>query len=203
MKKSRKAALAAIGATALPLLAAPPASATSKPGISFEIVITPMACTSMGFDITSTSEEARLHLSIGGLTASVGPDVPAKEARKSCKIMLKPHFSVPSAWALKSIDSRGTADLEPEVTGEVTNGYQVQGGPAHEISHKINAPTRSWHFEDETPLEFVPCGQARNLNLETRLQVTTTDPAKSGSISLDSPGGGTTYRLVYKECRSS
>ncbi|MUN35838.1 DUF4360 domain-containing protein [Actinomadura litoris] len=200
MKNTKNAALVAIGAAALPLLTAPPVSAISKPGISITIGTISCAAGSMNLLPDSDPGRFRLRFSTWDFAASVGKDVPAEKARKSCTFNLIFHFSVPSTWALESISSRGTADLEPEVTGKVTNEYQVSGTPAHEISHAINAPTRTWQFEDVTPLVFLPCGAERSLILKTQLQVETTDPAKAGSISLDSPDEGATYSIAYKKC---
>ncbi|WP_242908290.1 DUF4360 domain-containing protein [Actinomadura terrae] len=204
MKATREAALAAIGATVLPLLTALPASAGPKLPVSFEIATVSCPLGAVNISIATAPEEAKLRLNGADFTASVGRDVPLKDARKLCQLILIPHFAVPSTWALKRIESRGTANLEPGVTGEVANRYWIQGNaPAREISHTIEAPTRSWYFDDETPLEFAPCGQSRSLSLGTRLQVESSDVKGAGSVSLNSPDGGITYTLVYKPCQRS
>ncbi|WP_242882451.1 DUF4360 domain-containing protein [Actinomadura litoris] len=201
MKKTRKAALAAIGATALPALTALPASADPAPPATIQVVSSPTSCPVGTMVVSSSPREGRISLHPSNFKASVGKDVPAEEARKSCELSLRLIMPVSSTWALESIDSRGTANLDPEVVGEVSQSYHLQGSTRHhKIVHTLKAPNDTLRFEDETPLEFAPCGQQRDLDLETRLRVKSPDEAGAGSVAMEFPGGGTTYNFVYKTC---
>ncbi|MUN35836.1 DUF4360 domain-containing protein [Actinomadura litoris] len=204
MKKTKKAALVALSTT-LPLLTALPASADPPPRFTFSVA-PGWGCPNHGVSLVispPSQGEIKMILSIAPFKASVGKDVPAEEARKKCAIYLIINHASDYTWGLKSISTRGEADLEPGTTGEVTLRHWYPGGPAGaEISRTINAPTRSWWLEHDGPPEFLPCGQHRGLNLETRLQVTTTDPAKAGWISLgDEFDSKTAYTLAYKTCK--
>jgi hypothetical protein len=67
----------------------------------------------------------------------------------------------------------------------------------------------NWHTKDQTDLEalvFHPCGESRNLNINTELRVNvgSSNPTKTTSfMSMDSSDGAidTIYRFVWKTCR--
>ncbi|MBT2207355.1 DUF4360 domain-containing protein [Actinomadura sp. NEAU-AAG7] len=199
-----KAALAAIGGTALPLLTALPASADPPPRVSIHVASARGCGGNMGADILLTPPSVegfgiRIYLPL--MTVSAGKGVPAEEARKTCDIALIINLPLKYTWALKSTRISGIADLDPEATGEVAHGYRLQGkDPGREISHPIKAPQRSWRFEDETPLEH-PCVAERAVTLSTRLQVKAADTAKVSWISMEEyPDTRTEYTFTFKPC---
>ncbi len=201
MEKTGKAAFAAVGATALPLLTALPASADPAPPAVIQVESTPTSCPVETMVVASSPKDGRISLHPSSFRASVGKDVPAEAAQKSCKLALRLIMPVSSTWALESIGTNGTANLDRGVTGKVTQRYRLQGSARHhEISHTLKGPDATLQFDDETPLEFAPCAEQRTLELETHLQVKSPDETRSGSIATEFPGGGTTYNFVYKSC---
>jgi hypothetical protein len=204
--KTGKAALAALGAAALPALTALPASADPPPRVTVKVVaVRGCGASSASAVLTPPSPEGfGLRLSVLSFKASAGKGVPAEEARKTCDVSLMILLPLGYTWALKTTAFRGTADLDPEATGEAAHRNWIQGkDPGHETSHTIKAPTRSWQFEDQTPLEGL-CGEQRYLTLSTRLQVKAADTVRASSISMEEPPNDRTdYTFAYKSCQPS
>ncbi|WP_242908288.1 DUF4360 domain-containing protein [Actinomadura terrae] len=207
MRNTRKAALAALGATALPLLTATPASADPPPRVTVKVVSL-WGCGGTNSAVATVTPPSPDGFGVSVYTAafkaSAGKDVPAEEARITCNLTLIINLPLEYTWVLKSTKLRGTADLAPEATGEVATRNWIQGkDPGREISRTIKAPTQSWRLEDQTPLEN-PCGEARFFTISTRLQVTAADTVRASSISMNEPPDGRAdFTFGYKSCKPS
>ncbi|MBT2207352.1 MULTISPECIES: DUF4360 domain-containing protein [Actinomadura] len=199
MKKTKNAALVAVGAAALPLLTAFPASAVPEPSAKAQVVRS--ACPG---EVSVSEDGGRVNVKIKNFKASVGGDVNPKEAQKSCSFSISIRIPQGFTGAVASTDTRLAADLDPGVVGELTQSYRWRGSPGSDVSmHAVAGHKGNLQFTDMVPtaqLKYARCDAPEFLDLETRIRVKSSDPSEEGWLSLDSPGGGMTYSFAYKVC---
>ncbi|MBB2503511.1 DUF4360 domain-containing protein [Amycolatopsis echigonensis] len=109
-----------------------------------------------------------------------------------------------------SADYRGFGHLENGAYGVERANYYFQGNsPTAYETHRLDGfYDNDWRFSDSTDIDAIiyePCGQERNLNLNTELRAYagTSDPAKTTSfLTTDSTDGSvqTVYRFAWKSC---
>jgi len=142
--------------------------------------------------------------------AQVGVGASPIEFRKNCQLSLR--ITVPQGftYAVSQADYRGFASLAAGAMGLEKANYYFQGtSPTTSISHSFGGPMiDDWQVSDSTDvaaLVYAPCGEARNLNVNTELRVFagSSDPTKTTSfMAMDSVDGSvaTVYHLAWKEC---
>ena len=110
-------------------------------------------------------------------------------------------------YGIAQADYRGFAHLERGATGLERANYYFQGNsPTAYVQHPLaGAFEDDWHFTDSTEvgaIVFKPCGEERNLNINTELRAAagTSDPKKTTSyVTMDSTDGSitTTYHFAW------
>lgn len=129
--------------------------------------------------------------------------------RKNCQLNLIVHVPGGFTYAIASADYRGYASLQPGAKGTEKASYYFQGSPqTASISHEFKGTYNdNWQATDSTDwaqLVWAPCGVRRNFNINTELRVDvgSSDPAKSSFMTMDSTDGdiSTVYHLAWKEC---
>ncbi|MGW2230520.1 DUF4360 domain-containing protein [Streptomyces formicae] len=129
--------------------------------------------------------------------------------RKNCQLNLIVHVPQGFTYAIASADYRGYASLQPGAKGTEKASYYFQGSPqTAAISHEFKGVYNdNWQATDSTDwaqLVWAPCGVRRNFNINTELRVDvgSSDPAKSSFMTMDSTDGdiSTVYHLAWKEC---
>ncbi|QEU90891.1 DUF4360 domain-containing protein [Streptomyces kanamyceticus] len=129
--------------------------------------------------------------------------------RKNCQLNLIVHVPQGFTYAIASADYRGYASLQPGAKGTEKASYYFQGSPqTAAISHEFKGTYNdNWQATDSTDwaqLVWAPCGVRRNFNINTELRVDlgSSDPAKSSFMTMDSTDGdiSTVYHLAWKEC---
>ncbi|WP_242908292.1 DUF4360 domain-containing protein [Actinomadura terrae] len=197
--KTRNTTLVAIGAITLPLLTAVPASAAPKPAAKVQVIRS--ICPG---EVSVSEDGGRVNVTIKNFKASVGPDVNPAEGQKSCGFLVNIHIPQGFTWAIANTDTRATADLDPEVVGEIMQSARMWGSPGADVStHQFTGHKGNLLFTDKVPvsqLKYARCGAPDLLDLETRIRVTSSDPSGEGWVSLDFPEGGITYSIAYKKC---
>ncbi|GAA4535530.1 DUF4360 domain-containing protein [Amycolatopsis samaneae] len=143
-------------------------------------------------------------------TAQVGVGATPTDFRKNCQIGLKVHVPQGFTYGIAGADYRGFAHLEKGATGLERASYYFQGNsPTAFIEHPLKGFLEdNWQFTDEVPIDAVvykPCGEQRNLNINTELRVNagTSDPKKTTSfLTMDSADGSikTLYHFAWKTC---
>lgn len=142
--------------------------------------------------------------------AQVGVGAKPTDFRKNCQLSLDVHIPQGFTYAIAEADYRGFAHLERGATGSVRASYYFQGEtPTARTSHPFTgAMDGDWQTKDTvtvTALVFEPCGEQRNLNVNTELRVKAgrSTPAKTTSfLTMDSTDGSfsTLYRMAWKRC---
>jgi hypothetical protein len=143
-------------------------------------------------------------------TALVGVGAGPLDGRKNCQIGLRVHVPQGFTYGIAQADYRGFAHLERGATGLERANYYFQGNsPTAYLQHPLAGPFEDdWHFTDSTEvgaIVFKPCGEERNLNINTELRAAagTSDPKKTTSfVTMDSTDGSitTTYHFAWLTC---
>jgi len=142
--------------------------------------------------------------------AQVGVGAKATDNRKNCQININIHVPGGFTYAIAQADYRGYAQLVSGATGLQRANYYFQGMSATAyVNHNFSGPlSDDWQTTDRTDvaaLVWAPCGEVRNLNINTELRVAagTSDPATTTSyMTMDSTDGSlqSIYHLAWKEC---
>ncbi|AZM56432.1 DUF4360 domain-containing protein [Streptomyces sp. WAC 01529] len=129
--------------------------------------------------------------------------------RKNCQLNLIVYVPQGFTYAIASADYRGYASLQPGAKGIEKASYYFQGSSnTAAITHEFKgAHHDNWQATDTTDwaqLVWAPCGERRNFNINTELRVDvgTSDPAKSSFMTMDSTDGdiSTKYHMAWKQC---
>lgn len=142
--------------------------------------------------------------------ASVGVGASPTDFRKNCQLSVQIKVPGGFTYAIAQADHRGFAHLEKGATGLQRASYYFMGtSPTVPVSHSFAGPYsdnfQTTDITDVASLVWAPCGEIRNLNVNTELRVNagSSDPAKTTSfMAMDSTDANisTTYHLAWKKC---
>ena len=140
--------------------------------------------------------------------AQAGGGADAVEIRKNCQLNLIVNIPSGFTYAIAKADYRGFGHLEPGATGTQKASYYFSGHSATSSStHELEGPySDNWQFTDEAAgaeLVYKPCGEQRNLNVNTELRVSAgEDPSLKSFMAMDSTDGSiaTVYHFAWKRC---
>jgi hypothetical protein len=142
--------------------------------------------------------------------AQTGPGTAPTSSQENCRLDVLVHAPVGYTYAVASAGYQGFASLAPGASGIQRAGYQFQGDPrtTHSTHHFKGGFTGNWQATDTVDiaaLVFAPCGEQRNLGIDTELQVEpgTSSPSATSFLEMDSTDGTvqTMYRLAWKQCQ--
>jgi hypothetical protein len=141
----------------------------------------------------------------------VGVGAKPTDFRKNCQLNLRVHVPQGFTYAIAQADYRGFAHLEKGSSGIERANYYFQGqSQTTYISHTIKSPLDDdWQNTDSVDVEalvFKPCGEQRNLNINTELRVNagSSNTKKTTSfVAMDSTDGSiaTIYHFAWKKCK--
>jgi hypothetical protein len=142
--------------------------------------------------------------------AQVGVGSIPTDFRKNCQLNLKVNVPSGFSYAIAQADYRGFASLAKGATATQRAGYYFQGmSPTVLTSHSFaGALEDNWQTTDVVEiaaLVFSPCGEQRNLNINTELRVSagTSNTATTTSLmTMDSTDGSinTVYHFAWATC---
>jgi hypothetical protein len=142
--------------------------------------------------------------------AQAGVGAKPTDVRKNCQINVIVNVPQGFTYAIDQVDYRGFAHLEAGAKGTERANYYFQGSSQTLfVSHPFTGPYNDdWHATDQVgiaALVFAPCGEKRNLNINTELRVDggTSDLKKTTSfMSMDSTDSAisTVYHFAWKQC---
>ncbi|MDI6104101.1 DUF4360 domain-containing protein [Actinoplanes sp. NEAU-A12] len=140
--------------------------------------------------------------------AQAGPGIPVTENRKNCQLNVLVHAPQGFTFAIAKADYRGYGFLKRGAVAQQRANYYFQGmSQGSFANHRIPAPyDDNWIATDEVPvaaLVYRPCGERRNLNINTELRVTRGTSTDVSYLTMDSTDGSieTIYHLAWKRCR--
>ncbi|WP_371615383.1 DUF4360 domain-containing protein [Streptomyces sp. NBC_00454] len=205
----------ALGAASLTLVAlAAPAHAdtpSAPPGrITVEVVgANGSGCPAGTTQVAAAPDNTAFTVTYSDYLAQAGAGSGGTEFRKNCQLALRVHVPQGYTYAIARADYRGFASLQRGAFGQQRAGYYFQGaGQTARTVHQFNgAYADNWQASDETAyqdLVFAPCGEVRNLNVNTELRVFagSSNPQALSFMSMDSTDGSvsTVYHFEWKEC---
>lgn len=142
--------------------------------------------------------------------AAVGVGAAPVDFRKNCQLSVQIHVPQGFTYAVAQADYRGFAHLETGATGLQRASYYFMGDSTTvPLSHNFKGPYsdnfQTTDITEVAELVYAPCGEIRNLNINTELRVSagSSDPAKTTSfMAMDSTDANvsTVYHLTWKRC---
>ncbi|MFD9890319.1 DUF4360 domain-containing protein [Amycolatopsis sp. NPDC059027] len=160
--------------------------------------------------VAVASDNTAFTVTYSEYTAQVGVGSSPTDFRKNCQINLRVHVPQGFTYGIAAADYRGFAHLESGASGLERANYYFQGNsPTAYVNHPIKGFFEDdWQFRDSTDvgaIVFKPCGEERNLNINTELRVNagSSDPNKTTSfLTMDSTDGSikTIYHFAWKNC---
>ncbi|MFD8227483.1 DUF4360 domain-containing protein [Streptomyces massasporeus] len=201
---------AAAGLSATPALAQP----STPPGqITVEVqTVNGSGCPVGTAAVAAASDNTAFTVTYSDYLAQAGGGSNPIDFRKNCQLGLKIHVPQGFTYAIARADYRGFAYLQRGAFAQERASYYFQGSPQTARStHNFNGPyADNWQASDETSyadLVWAPCGEERNLNVNTELRVYagTSAPDRLSFMTMDSADGSvsTKYHLQWKECRAA
>ena len=158
--------------------------------------------------VATSSDNTAFTVTYSDYVAQVGQGADPTDLRKNCQLALRIHIPQGFTYAIAQADYRGFAHLARGASATQQASYYIQGtSPTTRSSHPIDGPySENWQFTDRTEmaeLVFAPCGEERNLNVNTELRVNAgTSGAASSFVTMDSTDGAasTKYHFHWKRC---
>ncbi|MEV4643103.1 DUF4360 domain-containing protein [Actinoplanes sp. NPDC049548] len=139
--------------------------------------------------------------------AQAGTGIPSTEGRKNCQLNVLVHVPQGFTFAIAKVDYRGYGLLQRGATASQRANYYFQGmSQSTFTNHPITAPLDdNWMVSDEVPvaaLVWHPCGELRNLNINTELRVSKGTASEASFLTMDSTDGSiaTTYHFAWRTC---
>ncbi|MEV6956303.1 DUF4360 domain-containing protein [Streptomyces sp. NPDC051183] len=199
---------------ALSALAAAPAQADAAyvpPGrITVDVVgINGSGCPQGTANVVAASDNTAFTVTYSNYLAQAGAGAGGAEFRKNCQLALRINVPQGYTYAIARADYRGFAHLQRGAFGQERANYYFQGSAqTARTTHQFNGPyTDNWQATDRTEYEdlaWAPCGEQRNLNVNTELRVYagTSNPQALSLMSMDSTDGSvnTVYHFAWREC---
>jgi len=144
--------------------------------------------------------------------AQIGLGINPTDIRQNCQLSLRVKAPAGYTYAITRADYAGYIHLADGVTAVQKANYYIQGeSETATISHPFAGPAdNGWATTDYVALseladeDFAPCGEQRNLNINTELRIGagSSDSVDTSFISMDSTSGQafTKYHFVWRQC---
>lgn len=200
----------AAAALAMSAVVLPPAGLPPPGEVTAELVtVNGSGCRRGAVAVTVSPDNTTFHLIYSDYLAAVGVGARPTDFRKNCRLSLK--ITVPQGFTfgIDRVDHRGFAHVEPGATGTLRANHHFQGTSATPyLTHTWQGPVNDDWLVTETvdvgtPV-VRPCGEAKDLNINTELRVSagTSDPKTTSYLAMDSTDAYTAsvYQFVWTRC---
>lgn len=160
--------------------------------------------------VTVSPDNTAFTVTYSNYLARVGPGSAPTDRKKDCQLNLRVHVPGGYTYAIVSAGYRGFASLAPGASGTQRASYHFQGNArttnsTHHFKGGFNGNWQTTDTVDVAARVFAPCGEERNLNINTELRVErgTSSPSATNFIEMDSTDGRikTVYHMAWKRCR--
>lgn len=195
-----------------PVIIETPAEPPAK--IAIEVVtVLGSGCPAGTAAVAVSPDNTAFTVTYSGYLAQVGVGAKPTDARKNCQLSLRVHVPGGFTYAIAKADYRGYASLARGAKATQRANYYFQGmSETVYRMHNFAGPLDdAWQTTDETDIasySWHPCGEHRNLNINTDLRVSvgTSNPRTTTSfMAMDSTDGSikTKYHFAWKKCPTS
>jgi hypothetical protein len=207
--------LLAVGGLAASLLFAPTAIdvPTSPPGGKITVTVATVngsGCPAGTAAVAPSPDNTAFTVTYSDYLAQVGVGAKPTDFRKNCQLSLRIHVPQGFTYAIAQADYRGFASIERGARASQRASYYFMGQSATTaVTHNFTGPlSDDWQKTDQTEvaeLVWAPCGEDRNLNVNTELRVYagTSNPRTTTSfMTMDSTDGSvsTLYHFAWRTC---
>ena len=206
--------LLTIGALAASMLVSPMAATAASPPaerITIDVLtVNGSGCPAGTAAVAPSADNTAFTVTYSDYLAQIGVGAKPTDFRKNCQLAIRVNVPQGFTFAIAQADYRGFASLAAGATGlERANYYFQATSPTAYVNHTFSGPfSDDWQTTDSTPvasLVYAPCGEQRNLNINTELRVaagTSDTSATTSFMTMDSVDGSvrTIYHLAWKEC---
>ncbi|WFE29140.1 DUF4360 domain-containing protein [Solwaraspora sp. WMMD791] len=196
------------------LIAGAPASARSimddPPADKVVIELVAMAgsgCEPGTADVAVSPDNTAFTTIYSDYLVQAGPGIPVTDGRRNCQLNVLVHVPAGYTFAIVKVDYRGYGLLEQGAIATQMANYYFQGmTESTSTNHPIAAPLDdNWVVTDEVPIGSVvwhPCGELRNLNINTELRLSKGTSTGESFLTMDSTDGSieTTYHMAWQPC---
>nr|MDT0659161.1 DUF4360 domain-containing protein [Micromonospora sp. DSM 115978] len=138
-----------------------------------------------------------------------GPGISVVDGRRNCQLNVLVHAPAGQTFAIVKVDYRGYGLLNAGAIALKRASYYFQGMTQTTVSnHSFPTPLDdNWLVSDEVPIASVvwhPCGEQRNLNINTELLLNQGTSTGTSFLTMDSTDGSieTVYHLAWQPCPS-
>ncbi len=159
--------------------------------------------------VAVSSDNTAFTVTYSDYLASAGEGASPVDFRKNCQLSLDVHIPSGFTYAIASVDYRGYAYLASGASGLQKAQYYFQGSSQTASSEETFAGpyNDNWHANKTTEwagLVWSPCGEDKNVNINTELRVSSGSSNDTSFMTMDSTDGAvsTTYHLSWQECPS-
>jgi hypothetical protein len=186
---------------------------TSPPGGKVTVTVATVngsGCPAGTTAVAASPDNTAFTVTYSDYLAQVGVGAKPTDFRKNCQLSLRIHVPQGFTYAIAQADYRGFASLERGARASQRASYYFMGQSATTtVVHNVAGPfSDDWQATDQTDvasLVYAPCGEERNLNVNTELRVYagTSNPRTTTSfMTMDSTDGSasTMYHFAWKTC---
>jgi hypothetical protein len=144
--------------------------------------------------VTMLPDNTGFKITYSAFRAEDGGTAATTDFRKNCQVNLDVSIPGGFTFAVASANYFGKAYLQSGTTALERSNYYYQGSSENNyIEHAINGPLNgTWRVNDVTAdadLVWSPCGEVRNLNINTELRVNAGTSTTKNWISMKSSDG--------------
>jgi hypothetical protein len=189
-----------------------PASATTEPPPAVPVVIdvafvSGSGCPPGTTGIAVAPDNTTFTLTYDKYLARLGVGTAPTDFRKNCQLNLSMSIPEGYTYAIARVEHQGTVSLAAGATGMQRTSYYYsgQGSPLPRM-HGFTGPLDGdWRTVDEIDVVtqvFPPCGEQRNLNINTELRVMagTSDPTTTTSSLAMNSSASAVYHFNWRKC---
>ncbi|MBY8883912.1 DUF4360 domain-containing protein [Streptomyces sp. PTM05] len=162
--------------------------------------------------VAVSPDDTAFTVSYSSYLAQTGGGAAPTDFRKNCQLDVRVNAPQGLTYAIAEADYRGYAYLASGASAQERANYYFQGeSQTSSATHSFSGPMDDdWQASDVTgiaSLVYAPCGETRNLNINTQLNVTagSSDPSSTSFMTMDSTDGSLTtiYHLDWATCPTS
>ncbi|WP_203897000.1 DUF4360 domain-containing protein [Virgisporangium aliadipatigenens] len=158
-------------------------------------------------DVAVSPDNTAFTVIYSNYLAQAGPGISVTDGRKNCQLNVLVHVPHGFTFAIAKVDYRGYGFLQRGATASQRANYYFQGmTQGTYVNHNIGAPLDdNWIVSDDVPIAaqvFRPCGELRNLNINTELRVAKGTSTDVSYLTMDSTDGSiaTIYHFAWRQC---
>jgi uncharacterized protein DUF4360 len=186
----------------------PTGTAEFAPDITVDVVtVNGSGCPAGTASVAPSTDGKSFRVSFSDFLAQSGPGAKPTDFRKNCQLSLRVSNTGGRTYGISRITYRGFADLTAGAQGLQRSSYYFSGqSQTTRLSHTFTGPfSDNWETSDGSAngdIVYAPCGENRNLNINSELRVTSGSSGASNFMAMDSAEGrvSATFELDWKSC---